>query len=105
MYLFGFRPHLTAGGPEVVLLAFHKLRMKEVGTGKRGSLTLSYPKAFVMPFKGQKPNLCKNDNVKLVMDLQFYPGAAFFDLWGGYGALHRVFEGIFENQCVLVFST
>jgi hypothetical protein len=64
MYLFGFRPHLTAGGPEVVLLAFHKLRMKEVGTGKRGSLTLSYPKAFVMPFKGQKPNLCKNDNVK-----------------------------------------
>jgi hypothetical protein len=59
MYLFGFRPHLTAGGPEAVLLAFHKLRMKEVGTGKRGSLTLSYPKAFVMPFKGEKPNLCK----------------------------------------------
>jgi len=47
----------------------------------------------------------ENDNVKLVMDLQFYPGAAFFDLWGGYGALHRVFEGIFENQCVLVFRT
>ncbi len=51
---FGFRPHLTAGGPEAVLLAFHKLRMKEVGTGKRGSLTLSYPKAFIVPFKGQK---------------------------------------------------
>jgi hypothetical protein len=51
---FGFRPHLTAGGPEAVLLAFHKLRMKEVGTGKQGSLTLSYPKAFIVPFKGQK---------------------------------------------------
>ncbi len=54
MHHFGFRPHLTAGGPEAVLLAFHKLRMKEVGTGKRGSLTLSYPKALIVPFKGQK---------------------------------------------------
>jgi hypothetical protein len=31
---YGFRSHLTAGGPEAVLLAFHKLRMKEIGTGK-----------------------------------------------------------------------
>jgi hypothetical protein len=51
---FGIRPHLTAGGPEAVLLAFHKLRMKEVGTCTEGSLTLSYPKAIVMPFRGQK---------------------------------------------------
>jgi hypothetical protein len=33
--------------------------MKEVGTGTEGSLTLSYSRAFIMPFKGQKQNSCK----------------------------------------------